>query len=46
MIHSALIAPRSIASNNSIAFKPGAVAIAGVFQKLRTRSTSAGRKSR
>jgi hypothetical protein len=41
---SALMAPRSIASNMSTALRPSRGAIRGAFQKRRTRSMSAAEK--
>ena len=43
--HSALISPRSIASNICTALRPSRVAMCGAFQKRRTRSISSGEKS-
>ena len=42
--HSALISPRSIASNICTAFRPSCVAMRGASQKRRTRSISGGEK--
>jgi hypothetical protein len=44
MTQSALIVPRSIASNMSTALRPSLAAIRGAFQKRRTRSVSLGEK--
>ena len=43
--HSALISPRSIASNICTALRPSRSAMRGAFQNRRTRSTSSGAKS-
>ena len=42
--HSALISPRSIASNICTALRPSRSAMRGAFQNRRTRSTSSGAK--
>ena len=42
--HSALISPRSIASNICTALRPSRVAMRGAFQNRRTRSISGGVK--